>query len=513
MAKGRDVTEDYDVPEGHTIVEILNYQPDASYRGKFDIKHLVIWTFGDYTVHITNAGIPIHHLLSPIIGLSAEDARKRAPRVKAHMEANKQRANDTTIKYQETGGQDTLAVNAIGVDYILHDYICPQIPRERREKFARRYAAMLHNILKRLEMLAGRVIRRLKAGSRNYNDLLLPGPLAQPAKPAGPALVILSRVRPSDMLRLPRPFPPLLNASPQNPLLRMPPAPNLLPPLPPSESPRAPTSDASSPSPPEPKRRRLAGLGEVNGAFSGVVHGAVSAAEADSEASEAGTERKWETKPEGGKKKEGAKLNHCGCSKVDEADFRAYEQEESRVMALSLRLMQSIIEQQPAHERLSFLQELCTRNGYGCNLVRVAPPPQTPLELLHGPLAPVIATLDYVIEHVASVIKEAPIKSAIEAVMQDDTDVRKLYNWKANLSASGEYCFTHDPKRPGKPPVEDTPYGAAPAQLAAPEAVRAAYSQRRALPHQLGLSRRPTVEPEIGPVRVLPSLVVNPRRG
>eukprot|EP00243_Klebsormidium_subtile_P014170 TRINITY_DN9909_c0_g1_i1.p2 TRINITY_DN9909_c0_g1~~TRINITY_DN9909_c0_g1_i1.p2 ORF type:complete len:135 (-),score=42.05 TRINITY_DN9909_c0_g1_i1:172-549(-) len=56
MAKGRDVTDEYGAPDGHKIVEILNYRPDASYRGKYDIRHLVIWTFGEHVVHITNGG-------------------------------------------------------------------------------------------------------------------------------------------------------------------------------------------------------------------------------------------------------------------------------------------------------------------------------------------------------------------------------------------------------------------------------------------------------------------------
>lgn len=83
----------------------------------------------------------------------------------------------------------------------------------------------------------------------------------------------------------------------------------------------------------------------------------------------------------------------------------------------------------------------------------------SPIDLLLGPLRPVIAPLDHVIEHVASVTKEAPSKAAIEAAMRRDTNARKLFKWKANLTESGIQHFTFDAKRPGKPPAEDTPYG------------------------------------------------------
>lgn len=41
MAKNRDVTLEYGAPDGHKIVENLNYIPDASYRGLCNVKHLV----------------------------------------------------------------------------------------------------------------------------------------------------------------------------------------------------------------------------------------------------------------------------------------------------------------------------------------------------------------------------------------------------------------------------------------------------------------------------------------
>lgn len=48
--------------------------------------------------------------------------------------------------------REMLAVNATGLDYILWDYIGPQVPRERREDFALRYGAMLDKILTRLKV-------------------------------------------------------------------------------------------------------------------------------------------------------------------------------------------------------------------------------------------------------------------------------------------------------------------------------------------------------------------------
>lgn len=86
----------------------------------------------------------------------------------------------------------------------------------------------------------------------------------------------------------------------------------------------------------------------VSGGVSGVVHGGVSAAATGRGTSAAGTKRKREDKTaEEGRGKMEGKLDFCAaCSKIDEADFRAYVQKKNRARDLSLRLLEIIVGQQ-----------------------------------------------------------------------------------------------------------------------------------------------------------------------